>query len=67
MARRGCLNGCVHNKEIKLPEMKENYIFRCEAMGCYMTTDNIKQSCRFFELPYKVKINSIEDFMDGLE
>ena len=64
MAKQGCYNGCIHNKEIKLPEMRENYIFRCEAMGCYMKAENVKQSCKLFQSPYKVRIQTIEDFFD---
>lgn len=66
MAKKGCYNGCVHNKEIKLPEMRETYEFRCEAMGCYMRAADAKKSCKLFQPPYKIRQNTIEDFIDIL-
>lgn len=59
------MNGCIHNKEIKLPEMKLDYHFRCSAMGTYLKESDIKQSCRFYTPPYKVIQLSIEDFIDN--
>ena len=63
MAKRGCNNGCIHNKEIKLPEMRENYMFRCDALNCYMKAENVKQSCRLYQSQYKVTLRTVEDFL----
>ncbi|MDR2883996.1 MAG: hypothetical protein LBV09_02700 [Deferribacteraceae bacterium] len=64
MSRTGCNNGCIHNKPVRLQEMKDKYDFRCDAVGSYMKHDDVKQTCRFYQGQYKITPLSLDDFLD---
>ena len=61
--KTGCNNGCIHRKEIKLPEMRENYDFRCEELGHYMRFKDFKKSCRMYQGYYQIRQLSLTDFL----
>jgi hypothetical protein len=64
MGKSGCLNGCIHNKPIKLAEMREKYDFRCAADSSYMKNEDIKQTCKSYQGQYKIHIKTVEDFLE---
>ena len=61
--KTGCNNGCVHRKEIKLPDMREIYDFRCDKLGGYIKFGNVKKSCRMFRGHYVERPLLITDFL----
>ena len=65
--KTGCNNGCIHKKEIKLSEMRENYDFRCVELGSYMKYEDVKKNCRMYasylKKNYQVRHLTITDFL----
>jgi len=61
--KTGCNNGCIHKKEIKLPEMRENYDFRCEELGYYMKYEDVKKKCRMYQGHYLIHNFTVTDFL----
>ena len=64
MNNKGCNQGCIHRKEIKVEQMKNKYAFRCAAQKRYITKDEIKLRCNMFQGPIKIKQYTIDEFID---
>ncbi len=64
MSNKGCNQGCIHKKEIKIEQMKGLYEFRCVAQNKYMSKDDIKLRCNLFEGKIKIKEYTIDEFLD---
>lgn len=64
MSNKGCNQGCVHRKEIKIEQMKDRYEFRCAAQKRYITRDEIKIRCCLFEGRIKIKEHTLDEFLD---
>lgn len=64
MSSKGCLGGCIHRREIKIEQMKESYVFRCDMLKKYMTQDNIKCRCNMFQGEFTIKEYSLDEFLD---
>ncbi len=65
MSLKGCNQGCIYRKEIKLEQMKDIYVFRCVALKKYFTQDDIKSRCNLYEGHIKITEFTLDEFLQG--
>lgn len=59
--KKGCLDDCIYLVDIKIEEMKIKYKARCKKYQKYLKEDDIKKTCKGYDIGFKITYNSLDD------